>query len=239
MEIRQDPPKPEQSAEAQKIRGALVGSSQRWSIEIGQRQPFRPESAVANLGCDNCCCFLVDTPILLADGSTKCIDGFSGGEKVRTLTGTATVERLEIVRLGLTRRVVELVGPDGESLYMTDDHPLWTRFAEDEWWGTYNFNHYLYEKTVGGGSFLERDALPLLFDRENLHAHVRGWHATRPLYHQAPPETPVYHLALDRGGSYVAGGFVVISHCRDEDVAGAQWRGLDLAALREPAETAA
>lgn len=196
-----------------------------WSINVKKRDPSAwSEPSLAGLGCS--CCVLANTPILLADGSTRFIELFKGGEIVRTLTGTARVEKLEIVHLGLTRRVIELVGPDGESLYATDDHPLWTRVGDGEWWGTYNFSHYLFEKQAGGGSFLKRDAVPLRFDQPNEHAHVEGWHRVQPLYHQAPPETPVFHLALDEGGSYIAGGFVLISHCHDEDVAGAQWRGL-------------
>ena len=54
----------------------------------------------------------------------------------------------------------------------------------------------------------------------------------RPVFTLLSPETPVYHLAVDQGGSYIANGFVVISHCHDSDVAGAAWNGIEASALQ-------
>lgn len=211
--------------------GTSLAQAPSWSIQkIPVRQQLQ-DALLTQLGSGGCC-VMAGSLITLADGSTQAIESFVGGEKVRTLSGLATVQALEIVQLGVTRRMIELDAGQGESLYITDDHPLWTELPNgQQWWGTYNFNHYLYEKETGQGSFLVRDAVPLRFDLQNKHAHVLGWKQVRPTFCQLPPQTPVYHLAVDRGGSYIANGFVITSHCRDEDAAGVNWQGLQEAAL--------
>lgn len=201
----------------------------QWSIK---RAPLKREVSqhlIRNLGSISGCCVMAGTLVTMADGSTKTIESFKGGEKVLTLGGTGVVTKLEIVKLGVTRRMLELDPGDGESLYITDDHPIWTNFGNgDEWWGTYNFNHYLFEKETGSGSHLKRDATPLRFDLQNTHAHISGWKKIRPVFCQLSPETPVYQIALDTGGSYIGNDFVIISHAQDEDGIGVQWKGIKL-----------
>lgn len=201
-----------------------------WNISSAPRSHALSNSTVLNLGCDNSggCCVMAGTLVLLEDGSHKTIETFTGGERVVTMNGIATVKGLESVKLGVTRRMIELDGGDGDPLYITDDHSLWTKFADDtQYWTTYNYNHFLFTKEAGlSSTVLSRDPKAIRFDIPHQHAHISGWKELRPVYCNLPIETPVYQLELD-GGSYIANGFVVICHCRDEDVAIASWDGLE------------
>jgi hypothetical protein len=228
-----------QSSKAQKSKsmpnGNLAAKPQAvnkpWAVTKTPVKRSIPDRFLADLGSsssDPYTCVMAGSAIMLASGETKAIESFQGGEQVMTLSGVAKVVRLETTFLGTSRRIIELCGNEDECpLYLSDDHPLWTRFsADDEWWGTYNYNHYLFEKSVGAGSNLKRDAVVLRPDITYFHAHVEGWKRGRPTYFNLPADTPLYHLAVDSGASYIANGFVVISHCTDEDVKGVTWRGL-------------
>lgn len=201
-----------------------------WAID---RAPLRrgvPRSVIVSLGCtSNCTCVMAGSQILLADGTTKAVESFVGGEQVHTLMGVASVTGLEVTQLGATRRIIELDGGDGDSLYLSDEHLLWSRDEEGkQWWGTYNFHQYWFETQLGTGSVLKQPPSMLRWDLQNEHAHVDGWKRVRPVFCYLPPETPLYHVRVDKGGSYIANGFVVVSHCTDEKVAGANWQGLEL-----------
>ncbi|WDZ98135.1 hypothetical protein Herbaro_10225 [Herbaspirillum sp. WKF16] len=187
------------------------------------------DASVASLGCDSGSCVLAGTPVLLADGTTKAIETFTGGEMVRTLSGVSRVRALENPRLGVTRRIIELCVGNEAPLMISDEHAMWMRFEQDglqtEWWGVYNFNHYLVEKENGIGVRLQRDAKPLRFDVPQTHAHIDGWKHVQPIYHMMHPDTPLYHLDVEEGGSYIAGGFVISSHAVDRDGEGVRWTG--------------
>ncbi|RKP48430.1 hypothetical protein [Trinickia fusca] len=204
-----------------------------WEIVREPVQRRMSQSPIVNLGSGgNCSCVLAGTPILMADGTTRAVETFVGGEKVRNLGGVGTVVAIDRPTLGVTRRIIELINARGESLLISDEHSLWTRFGEGEqakeWWGTYNFSHYFMERSLGNGLMTTRDAEPLRFDLPNQHATIDGWHSVQPIYHVMSPDTPIYHLIVDVGGSYIAGGFLISSHATDADCEGARW---DAAAL--------
>ena len=206
----------------------LTASKKTWQIK---HELLKADADLASdgLGCDSCaCCFMPGTLVLLADGSRRAIESFRGGEQVLTLSGMATVQSLERVQLGYTRRIIELDSGNDKPLLMSDDHTLWTRASDGrQWWGTYNFSHYLFERHSGLGPKLDTQPLALRFDLVNEHAHITGWRKLRPIFHALPTQTEIYHLKVDQGGSYIADGYVVGSYCRDEDVAGANWAGIN------------
>ncbi|WP_147426650.1 hypothetical protein [Trinickia fusca] len=178
-------------------------------------------------GAAHCHCVMAGTAIEMADGSTQPIECFEGGERVRTLTGDARVMAVHRATLGVTRRVIEMKGSYGRSLFISDDHPFWTHFEDDgvqmQWWGTYNFSHYLVDKCSDARATCEIDAQVLRFDVPNTHATVDGWRHVRPIYHAMSPDTPLFHLQVDAGGSYIAEGFVVSSYADDDECLGMRW----------------
>lgn len=202
------------------------------------REPVRrrmTQSAIINLGSGaNCSCVLAGTSILMEDGSTRAVETFVGGERVRNLGGVGTVVAIDRPTLGVTRRIIELVNARGQSLFMSDEHSTWTRIGHgddaQEWWGTYNYSHYFMEKCRGDGLRTTRDAYALRFDVLNEHATVDGWHRVQPIYHMMSPDTPLFHLIVDVGGSYIADGFVISSHATDADSIGARWQAEALVA---------
>jgi hypothetical protein len=216
--------------------GELDGMDRLQAQDVGMRWAINPDHLdlmahrlQAASDCGNCLtCFMEGTLILLADGSWKKIEEFIGGEIAHTLSGFGKVLELETTTLGVARRVIGLTA-GASTLYLSDDHPVWTRFSEgDDWWGTYNMNQYLSEKDLGVGSFLTRDAVALRVHTEYAHAHISGWVKTRPVYYNLPSNTPLYHLDLEQGGSYIANGFVVSSHPRDKDFENVNWSGINV-----------
>lgn len=227
---KQEPVSQDQKSELNGVKfRPAPGGETVWNISSAPRAHALAGSTVLNLGSDNGggCCVMAGTLVLLEDGSHKTIESFKGGERVVTMNGIATVQGLESVKLGVTRRMIELDGGDGDPLYITDDHSLWSKLSDgSQYWTTYNFSHFVYTKSAGlSSTILSRDPEAVRFDIEHEHAHVSGWKKLQPVYCQLPIDTPVYQLELE-GGSYIANGFVVICHCRDEDVVNARWDGL-------------
>ncbi|GAB3645226.1 hypothetical protein [Ramlibacter alkalitolerans] len=177
-------------------------------------------------------CLLAGNRVLLADGSSKAIETIRAGETVMTMSGPKLVEKTEATTLGLTRRVLEIRGLGDEALFLSSDHPLWVSRRDKEgrrkeWWGTYNIHHVLYEMHNGTG--LEFQELPFIlnFDLPEQVAHASGWLHVRPIFHDLPPSTELFHLVVQDGFSYVAEGFPVLSHCRDQQGPASPWAGLE------------
>lgn len=214
-----------------------VDEAAAWEIVREPSQRRMSHSPIVNLGSSgaNCSCVLAGTSILMADGSTRSVETFVGGEQVRTLRGIGTVAGVDRITLGVTRRVIELINARGESLFISDEHSMWMRLGEgadeQEWWGTYNYSHYFMEKCRGEGLKTTRDAHPVRFDMPNVHATIDGWHRVQPIYHLMSPETPLFHLLVENGGSYIADGFVISSHATDADCVGARWEAEACVAL--------
>ncbi|QNB08819.1 hypothetical protein G5S34_20045 [Herbaspirillum frisingense] len=213
-----------------------INSEDLWDIAVDRVKMTPSQEPVINLGsacnCTDCAsCVLAGTMVLMADGSTRAVETFVGGEMVRTMSGVSRVMNVEKIVLGVTRRVLEMRVGNQPPLFISDEHPFWTRFEGEngpyEWWGVYNFNHYLVEKANGVGVNLQRDAIPLRFDIPQTHAHVDGWRHVQPIYHAMRPDTPVYNLAVEDGGSYICNGFVISSHTADRHAIGVQWKGLN------------
>jgi hypothetical protein len=81
--------------------------------------------------------------------------------------------------------------------------------------------------THGGG--LEFRELPFIlrYDLPEQAAHESGWLHVRPIFHDLPAATALHHLVVEEGFSFIAEGFAVLSHCRDQQGPSAPWRGLD------------
>ena len=200
-----------------------------WTLDRAPLRRSASRSVIVNLGCSSCTCVMAGSQILLADGTTKAVESFTGGEKVRTLSGVATSVGLEVTQLGATRRIIELDAGDGDPLYVSDEHLMWTRHSDgQQWWGTYNFHQYWFETQLGTGTPLEQAPKMLRWDLKNEHAHIDGWKRVRPTFCYLVPETPLYHVLVDNGGSYIANGFVITSHCTDDMVEGVNWQGIDV-----------
>ncbi|MEJ8837142.1 hypothetical protein [Ramlibacter sp. AN1133] len=205
-----------------------------WSVT---RRPYREPISEeifrsANSDWTPSTCLMAGNRVLMADGSTRNIEVVQPGQTVMTMSGPRLVERTETTTLGLTRRVIEIRGLDDEALLLSSDHPLWVSRRDKEgqrkeWWGTYNIHHVLYEMHTCVG--LEFRELPFILnlDLPEQVAHASGWLHVRPVFHDLPPSTELFHLVVRDGFSFIAEGFPVLSHCRDQQGPASPWAGLD------------
>jgi hypothetical protein len=205
-------------------------AAQGWSVTA---RPYRSraESDLLDNMSSEATCLLAGNRVLLADGSQCPIERVCIGDHVMTMSGAAPVRSVETTTLGMTRRVIELRGVGDECLMLSDDHPLWAarrnaQGATVESWGTYNLNHVLFEMRNMLGYDLKSVPIPLNFDLPEQIAHVNGWLHVRPIYHHMDPATPLHHLVVDGGFSFIAEGFAVFSHCADSQGPTTAWTGL-------------
>lgn len=188
---------------------------------------------------DNACtdpgpmtCLLAGNRIRMADGRRIPIEQVRTGDGVMTMSGPRRVEKAETTTLGLTRRVLEIRGLGDQVLLFSSDHPLWVSRTgpggvRKEWWGTWNIHHFLYELHQGAGPGLRELPFVLHIDLPEQVAHESGWLQVRPIFHDLPRDTVLHHLVVQDGCSYIAEGFAVHSHTRDQQAPDAPWRGLD------------
>jgi hypothetical protein len=197
-------------------------------------------NCAACLDCSNCSacgdgCFVKGSKIFMADGREIAIEDVKVGDQVYTLTGKGIVLKTPRYTLGVGRNIVDVSTEDGKrTITMSDDHSLWTKFGEIQWWGTYNFSHYLYEMSNvqnndGEGPQLKEHSRILVRGRPYMHATDLGFKQCTVSYAESSkytPDTELYHLIVDTG-SYIVNGFVVSSSPKDEYYANANWKGLN------------
>lgn len=214
-------------------RPAKADAKDGWSIFQRPYRPADPQDLLRDAS--SVTCLLAGNRVHMADGSFQPIETVRAGDMVMTMSGPKRVERTEITTLGRIRRLIELRGLGDQVLFMSCDHPLWvSRQGADgqrkEWWGTYNIHHTLVEMHQWKG--LEFRELPFIlhYDLPEQVAHESGWLHVRPVFHDVPGTTELHHLVVEGGFSYIAEGFPVLSHVRDQQGPATPWRGLDAGA---------
>ncbi|TFY97064.1 hypothetical protein [Ramlibacter humi] len=203
-----------------------------WSIYQRPYRPGNPQDLLRDACTQETTCLLAGNRVGMADGSLKPIELVRAGEMVMTMSGPKRVEKTETTTLGLTRRVIELRGLGDQVLFLSSDHPLWVARKDPagqrkEWWGTYNIHHTMAEMNQGTG--LEFRELPFIlhYDLPEQVAHESGWVHVRPVFHDLPASTQLHNIIVENGFSFIAEGFPVLSHVRDQQGPAAPWRGLD------------
>lgn len=220
-------------------RNAQDDVNEGWSVT---RRPYRSTSqgqtvqediipASCNY-CDSCSCFLAGNRVLMADGSSKPVEDVAVGDLVMTNLGPRKVAALEQPVLGMSRKIIELRGLGDQCLIMSDEHPLWVSRTQDgvasEGWGTFNLNHYLYEKRNAVSPEMP-PAVPLAIDLPEQFAHVSGWVHARPVFHHMPPETRLYNIITEQGCGLFVEGFLAFSPCQQGPVQlGTPWQALTI-----------
>jgi hypothetical protein len=213
-------------------RSASKDAEEGWSVT---ERPYRSapgEDLFRNACTDPPTCLLAGNRVRMADGSTKAIELVRVGDSVMTMSGPKAIEKTEITTLGLTRRVIELRGLGDQALFLSNDHPLWVSRADKsgarrEWWGTYNIHHVLFEMHNMTGFELRELPFILNFDVPEQVAHEAGWVHVRPIFYDMDRATKLHHLVVEDGFSFIAEGFPVFSHCRDQQGPATPWTGLD------------
>jgi hypothetical protein len=209
-------------------------AAEGWSVT---RRPYRPALAVEDFAqfdsCSSCgdqSCFLAGNRVLMADGSSKPVEDVVVGDLVMTNLGPNRIAALEQPALGMSRKMIELRGLGDQCLVISDEHPLWVSRTQDgvvsQGWGTFNLNHYLYEKRNSASPELP-SAVALAIDLPEQFAHVSGWVHARPVFHHMPPETRLYNLITENGCGIFVEGFLAFSPCQQGSVQlGAPWQAL-------------
>lgn len=167
-------------------------------------------------------CFTEDCLVLMADGSLKRIDAVVEGDFVRTAVGVSRVSGVDKPILGQRT----LYGFKG-GMKTSGEHSIWSRDAQgNQWWVTHDMEQWLREAASGQGPNFDQRPYDLtggnvLWD----YATVDGWSTEAALPVPAAPDTQLYHLLLDTGGSYFVNGYLVSSMA---DSGGVDWHNFKL-----------
>lgn len=166
-------------------------------------------------------CFVAGSIVTMADGSLRAIETIDVGEWVRTAVGVAQVTELYLPTLGdRTLYAME----DGKC-QTSGEHSLWSRdpASGEQWWATRDMVQWRDEAITGDGPNFNGHEPFDLTSAEGTSwdfATEEGWINTT--WHAVPasPDTQLYHLLLDTGGSYFVDGYLVSSIA---DTGGVDW----------------
>ncbi len=91
--------------------------------------------------CSDSSCFPAGTTVTLSDGSLKKIEDIVVGDVVKGLSGNNPVVAVETPILGNR----QLMGMADGSLLWSEEHPLWVKRGDKQWWMTCNFDVWMKE----------------------------------------------------------------------------------------------
>ncbi|MDR9847007.1 hypothetical protein [Herbaspirillum huttiense] len=153
--------------------------------------------------CDNGCCFLPGSLVLMADGSVRPIEEVQAGELVMTADGSAKVRYLHKAVVGDR----SLAAFDDGSLTWTEGHLFWARQAGREWWWSASKKGFKRNVDLG--------LLPGLKDNDSVlegdveYAHLRGFLRRSVRTFKVDPSTHVYLPMTDCGSPIFVNGYLV------------------------------
>jgi hypothetical protein len=166
-------------------------------------------------------CFVAGSLVTMADGSLRTIETIEVGDWVRTAVGVSQVTDLYLPILG--ERALYAMA-DGKCV-TSGEHSLWSRdpATGQQWWATRDMEHWRLEAITGDGpNFNGHEPFDLTHAEGSVwgFATESGWIDTT--WHEVPgtPETQLYHLLLETGGSYFVDGYLVSSIA---DTGGVDW----------------
>lgn len=166
-------------------------------------------------------CFVAGSLVTMADGSLRAIETIEVGERVRTAVGIAAVTELYLPILG--ERTLYAMA-DGKCR-TSGEHSLWSRdpATGEQWWATRDMEQWRLEGITGDGpNFNGHEPFDLTHAEGSVwgFATELGWIDTT--WHAVPaaPDTQLYHLLLETGGSYFVDGYLVSSIA---DTGGVDW----------------
>lgn len=156
-------------------------------------------------------CFVAGSLVTMADGSQRPIEDIVPGDRVMTAVGSSIVTGLDHPLLGER----PLYAFEDGSCKTSGEHSIWSRdpATNDEWWATRDMDQWIREAESGDGPDFVRKPYDLTHDEGNVweFAHETGWVATTWHRVEAAPDTQLYHLFLEEGGSYYVDGYLVSS----------------------------
>lgn len=170
-------------------------------------------------------CFVAGSLVTMADGSLRAIETISVGEWVRTAVGVAQVTELYLPILG--ERTLYAMA-DGKCR-TSGEHSLWSRdpVTGEQWWATRDMAQWRHEAITGDGpNFNGHEPFDLTHAEGSTwdFATESGWINTTWYAVPAAPDTQLYHLLLNTGGSYFVDGYLVSSIA---DTGGVDWENFN------------
>ena len=168
----------------------------------------------ANCNCNCACsCFPAGSLVLMADGTERPIEDVHAGDWVMSPNGP--VEILGVDRPVLGNRA--LMQFDDGSLRWSEEHLLWGRRNEKEWWWGANPARWRFEADIGhvGGLFESASIMEGWEDTE--FAHVDGW-KMRDVQPVANPDPYLQlYLPYTSGAPIIVNGYVVGARVNEWD----------------------
>lgn len=149
--------------------------------------------------------------ILMADRTWKKIEDIQPGDVIQSVLGPATVTKFDPTTLG-DRRMITF---DDQSLFWSEEHPMWVRKNGKEWWWCAGPDMW-FREIKNGITVGLKDNLSIMSGLDNNEfATLAGWkHRDVVVSDGWLPETTLY--TLDAGGApFIVNGYVA-SGCTNE-----------------------
>lgn len=195
-----------QSFESATIRFTLTSASGNDSFDmvVYCGRPWTPPNQHRS-------CFPAGSLVTMADGSVKAIELVQPGEYIKTAVGVSRVSDIDYPILG-DRPMYEFPGGKCRT---SGEHSMWSRKpgTDYQWWATRDMDQWEIEALSGDGPNFDTRPFDLseMEGQEWEFATEKGWVRTTWSRVDAEPETQLYHLLLEEGGSYYVDGYLVSS----------------------------
>jgi hypothetical protein len=159
----------------------------------------------------------------MADGSQKKIEDVQVGDMVQSVFGTVAVDKLDPTILG-DRRMMTF---SDESLFWSEEHPMWVRKDGKEWWWSAGPEMWFRELRNGITVGL-KDNFSIMSGVDNIEfATIKGWEFKEVVESKGwLPETPLYSFGA-AGAPIIVNGYVMTSHTNEfiYDYTKIRWSG--------------
>jgi hypothetical protein len=153
----------------------------------------------------NVCCFTADALVLMSDYSWKAIQDINIADLVMGAEGPVKIVEMLTPLLG-NRRLLKFAD---ESLTWSEEHALWAKQSDKQWWWSANALMWKDEVASGHIGGLFDNSTLLEGDKNTEWAHLSGWkHESVEVIESADSNTQLYLPKTD-GSPIIINGYLV------------------------------
>ena len=168
-----------------------------------------------------CSCFLAEATVLMYDGNLKNLWEVKLWDLLMGMDWQANTV-IEFQRIKLWENRSMMYFPD-KSLYFSSEHSFWVQQDGEEYWGTNDYNYFLYEQRIGWrkkDTFRSRswkEVIPLSGLTE--YAHIEAWWIQQfpHIDRSYDGNTELISIGCDGSHSMIINGYIVEAYVKERN----------------------